>query len=62
MYIDDIEILNEIEKEDLVKLIIFDYFILNEDRNTENIFVNAETNSDRLTLYPIDYTHSFPGE
>lgn len=61
MYIDDIEILNEIEKEDLVKLIIFDYFILNEDRNTENIFVNAETNSDRLTLYPIDYTHSFPG-
>lgn len=61
MYIDNILLLNEIEKEDLVKLIIFDYFILNEDRNTENIFVNAEVNSDRLILYPIDYTHSFPG-
>ncbi|PKD97247.1 hypothetical protein [Macrococcoides caseolyticum] len=60
MYINDVALLKLINNEDLIKLVVLDYLILNEDRNAENIFIIFNNQTERIELFPIDYTHSFP--
>lgn len=60
MYINDVALLKLIKNEDLIKLVVLDYLILNEDRNAENIFIIFDNQTESIELFPIDYTHSFP--
>lgn len=53
---------DDIPDKDILKLIIFDAFICNTDRNKGNILIKMPNrNSGSPLLFPIDYTHILPG-
>lgn len=54
--------LNRVSKEDILEIIIFDIFICNTDRNKGNLLIKMPKKAQPAKLFPIDYTHIFPGE
>ncbi|MEK4562434.1 HipA family kinase [Staphylococcus sp. FSL K6-3157] len=60
--IDTPGMLNTIDNKDIIELIIFDSFISNTDRNKGNILIKMPKKGKRAKLFPLDYTHIFPGE
>ncbi|HDH4206069.1 TPA: phosphatidylinositol kinase [Staphylococcus aureus] len=54
--------INTIDNRDIVELIIFDSFISNTDRNKGNILIKMPKKGQKAKLFPLDYTHIFPGE
>ncbi|HEC2146538.1 TPA: phosphatidylinositol kinase [Staphylococcus delphini] len=51
-----------IGEEEIVKLIIFDVIITNLDRNKGNLLIKMPKKGEEPRLFPIDYTHIFPGQ
>ncbi|PNZ27108.1 phosphatidylinositol kinase [Staphylococcus rostri] len=51
-----------IDIEEIIKLIIFDIFIANYDRNKGNLLLKMPKKGKKASLFPIDYTHIFPGQ
>lgn len=54
--------LDTIDKKDIIQLIIFDAFISNTDRNKGNLLIKMPKKGSKAKLFPLDYTHIFPGE
>ncbi|PTG91843.1 phosphatidylinositol kinase [Staphylococcus chromogenes] len=54
--------LNTVENKNIIELIIFDCFISNTDRNKGNLLIKMPKKKQKAELFPIDYTHIFPGE
>ncbi|ENM7739618.1 HipA family kinase [Staphylococcus aureus] len=54
--------INTIDNKDIIELIIFDSFISNTDRNKGNILIKMPKKGQKAKLFPLDYTHIFPGE
>lgn len=52
---------NSINNEQIIKLLLFDLFICNTDRNMGNILIQMPGKTTEAKLVPIDYTHIFPG-
>lgn len=51
-----------ISDEEILKLIIFDIFMSNTDRNKGNLLIKMpKKNNSGSVLFPIDYTHILPG-
>lgn len=60
--VDNPALVDTISDNDIIKLIIFDVFISNTDRNKGNLLLKMPKKGKRASLFPIDYTHIFPGE
>ncbi|GAA6823876.1 hypothetical protein HpBTM60_25140 [Helicobacter pylori] len=54
--------LKTVENKNIIELLIFDCFISNTDRNKGNLLIKMPKKGQKAELFPIDYTHIFPGE